>query len=76
MPTSGREHDAATGELKLELSAGAEAELPTHGCRQGEPAVMVQADLGHAAGLMATGCRSRARGEQGKAWRQRQQGPG
>jgi hypothetical protein len=45
-----REHNAATNKLELELSACAEAELPAHRGGQGEPPVIVHADLGHTLG--------------------------
>src|SRR3954447_760307 len=51
--------DAAVGQLKLELVAGGETELLAHGSRQDQPAVEVEADLGHGGALSCEGSRRR-----------------
>src|SRR3954468_22223815 len=51
--------DAAVGELQLELVTGREAELLAHSGRQGEPAVEVEADLGHGRASLCEGSRRR-----------------
>src|SRR3954454_4630905 len=51
--------DAAVDQLKLEPVAGGETELLAHGGRQGEPAVVVETNLGHGGALSCEGSRRR-----------------